>query len=230
MNSFNKILGAGAFVGAALFVSASTSQAASLVVNPGFETSPAGFTANPITLGTVGQGWATFGTSGQNDMSSSPDSPQSGLYSLLEVNAAGNAWSPAGAYQIVAGSGSTTYSASIYALTDTGVVPGADGWTTPVDLQIAFWDSTLTSLGSVETGWSAISALHTWQQYTISGTSPAGTAYVGVYAMNMVGAGTVASVNVYFDNATLQVVPEPSTLALAGLGVASLFLGRRRKN
>jgi hypothetical protein len=151
---------------------------------------------------------------------------------LLEVNAAGNAWNPAGAYQIVAGSGSTTYSASIYALTDTGVVPGADGWTTPVDLQIAFWDSTLTQIpnSTIETGWSAISALNTWQQYTISGTSPAGTAYVGVYAMNMVGAGTVSAVNVYFDDASLTVVPEPSTLALAGLGVASLFLGRRRKN
>lgn len=225
----HKILGCST-VAAALSLSVSTTQAANLLVNPGFETSPAGFTANPVTLGTVGQGWANFGNTGQSDMSSSPDSPQSGAFSLLEVNAAGNAWNPAGSYQIVPGSAGSLYTYSVWALTDTGMQ--GDSWTTPVDTQIQFLDASLANISTIDLGWSAIGALDTWQQYTVSGTAPAGTAYVSVYAMNMVSGANTGPVNVYFDTASLTApVPEPTTLALAGLGgAAALSLIRRRKS
>jgi hypothetical protein len=220
MKIFSKAIGSGIGMIAILAMSAS---AQNLLVNPGFETSPAGFTANPITLGTVSQGWATFGISGQNDMSSSPSSPQAGLYALLEQNAAGNAWNPAGAYQIVPGSAGLTYTASIYALTDTTIT-----WPTPVDWQLQFLNSALGNISTIETGWSAIASPNTWQQYSINGVAPAGTAFVSVYAMFMTSGANATTENVYFDTASLT-VPEPSTMALLSMGLAVPFYFIRRR-
>jgi hypothetical protein len=233
MKKFSKIIGFGIGVVAALVISVSTAQAQNILVNPGFESDTL-FTANPITLAGVGQGWAFFdGRSSRTDMSSSADSPQEGFYSLLEVNAAGNGWNPAGAYQVVAASASTPYAASIYALTDTGMQ--GDWWNTPVLFQLGFLASDMTTNGlvgqmSFDAGWSTVTQ-DAWQQYNLSGTSPAGAAYAVIYAMNMVSGSNVGDVNVYFDNADLHAVPEPGTLALMSLGLAiPLYVIRRRKS
>src|SRR5215467_13245893 len=83
---------------AALALSSSTAHA-ELLVNGGFE-STTQFTANPVTLAGVNQGWALFdGRSVQTDMAASVDYPQAGTYALLEQNATGVNWNPAGAYQ-----------------------------------------------------------------------------------------------------------------------------------
>src|ERR1017187_8430419 len=236
MKMLNKIIGSSIAIAAALAFSASTTQAATeLLVNPGFETSPAGWTAGPITLATVGQGWANnFGGSpqGRNDMSSSADSPLSGSYALLGVNVPANAWNPQGTYQIIANSSvGASWSASIYALTDTGTQGAALAGVGPVDFQVQFLNSTLANISTVETGCSAINALDTWQQYTLGGAVPTGTEYISVYAMAMIGPGATNSVNVFFDNASLTVAPEPSTLALLGMGLAiPFYFIRRRKS
>lgn len=235
MKMFNKIVGCST-VAAALAISASTTQAQNLLVNPGFDTSPAGFTANPITLATVNQGWATFGISGQSDMSSSPDSPLSGSYALLEGNAAGNNYNPAGAYQIISGiTAGSTYTLSGSYLADTALT---GTFTTPVCFQLTFQDAALNNLGTVETGAGknaggftlGVTSLDTWLQGSISATAPAGTVYAEVYAMFMDN-GQTATDNIYFDNLSLVPTPEPSTIALAGLGgISALSLIRRRKN
>jgi hypothetical protein len=54
-----------------------------------------------------------------------------------------------------------------------------------------------------------------------------GTASVQFYLLN-VNQG-IAPGPMYFDNISASVVPEPSTLALAGLALASLVSFRRRK-
>ena len=233
---FNKSLVCGS-VATALAFSVSTVQAQNQLVNGSFEDA-GGFNAgNPIGLSGVGLGWASnFGGAApnQSDMSSSADYPQDGSYALLAVNAPGNAWNPQGDYQIIANSSvGSSWSASLWALTDTGLLGAASAGTGPVDFQIQFLNGSLGNISTVETGWSAITANDTWQQYTIGGVVPAGTQYISAYVMAMIGPGASGPVNVYFDNASLTVAPapEPTTLALAGLGgVAALSLIRRRKN
>jgi hypothetical protein len=235
MKTLNKIVGSSIGVAAALALSASSMQAQNLVVNPGFE-SAGGFTANPPAGVAVGAGWANnFGGSaeGQNDMSSSPDSPHSGSYALLAANAPGNTWNPQGSYQIIANSSvGDAWTASVWALTDTGLNGAATAGTGPVDFQIDFMDSTGTNnLGQADLGWAAIAVNDTWQKYSLSGVVPAGTAFIQIYDMAMIGPGATAPVNVYFDDNSLTVAPEPTTLAIAGMGLASsFFLIRRRKS
>jgi hypothetical protein len=245
MKMFHKILGCSTAVAVTLAISASTTQAQNILVNGDFETSPAGFTANPITTtsgsgGTtgVGQGWATFGGS-QSDMGSSPDLPQSGNFALLAVNGPGNNWNPQGAYQIVGGiNAGTAYTLSSYYLADTAFT---GSYATPVALQIAFGNlvgGTWTTVGT-STTWGfgdnnstdgSVPALNTWYQGSVTATAPAGASEAELYLFFMDN-GQTATDSLYFDNAQLVPTPEPSTLALAGLGGAgALSLIRRRKS
>jgi len=238
MKMFQKIIGCST-VAAALGLSASTTQAQNLLTDPSFN-GPfvTGLGAgSAFTAAQAGVGWNNyFGGSVQapNDMTSSPDSPRTGSYALLAANAPANAWNPQGTYQLIANSSvGSAFSASIYALTDTGLLGASVAGAGPVDFQVQFFDSTLANISTIETGWSAIAANNVWQQYTVTGTVPVGTAYIAVYDMAMIGATAPSgTVNVFFDDASLTVAPapEPTTLALAGLGgAAALSLIRRRK-
>lgn len=237
MKKFSKLIGIGIGVLAALAISASTAQAQNLLVNPGFDT--AQFTPNPITVPGIGQGWALFGQTSQSDMFGSPvDSPISSPYALLEQNAPGSNWAPAGAYQIVGGiTAGTAYQFSIWAITDTGSTWGP----TPVDLQLSFNDASGTggtqtpidlnpNNGSFNFGTSVANNANGWVEYSVSATAPAGSQYAMVYAMFMDNGQTITE-NMYFDNASLIAIPEPATLALLGLGLAvPLYVIRRRKS
>jgi hypothetical protein len=242
MKMFHNILGCSAIAAAALAISASTTQAQNLLVNPGFDTGA--FTANPITSAGENQGWATFGAS-QNDMSSSPiASPLSSPDALLAVNNPGNNWNPQGAYQIVSGINvGWTYTLSSSFLTDTGTSYG-----TPVAMQLGFGTfsgGSFVDLGTVEGGagtnvnWGfgdngsqhgAIPSQNTWYSASVSATAPAGATDAIAYLFFMDN-GQITTENVYFDNSSLMAAPEPTTLALAGLsGAFTLSLIRRRKS
>jgi hypothetical protein len=233
MKMLSKIIGGSIGIAAVLAFSASTTQAASLLVNGSFETAGQ-FLYAPITLATVNQGWdVNFGgaTAVQSDMSSAASSPLDGSYALLTENNPGNNWNPRGGYQVVSGGDQvgSLYTLSVYALRDANT-PLSGTYGTPIDVQLQFFNAGLTNIQTTETGWTALGTVGTWQSYTVSGTAPAGAVYAAAYLMFMDN-GQTSPDYVYFDNATLTVVPEPSTLALLGMGLAvPFYFIRRRKS
>ena len=188
-----------------------------LLVNPGFE--------DPLLPDAgVDQGWAAFGTASRSDMLYSIVYPHGGDYALLAQNAPGNNWNPVGVEQIVSGAvPGEAYIFSCWYMTDTGVT-----WDTPVALEIGFLDSAMVNLG-VSGGFNyAIPSNDTWYHGSVFGVAPAGSAYVVVYAMFMDNAQSSME-HVYFDDASIPLIPEPSSRALIVMGlVFPLGLVRRQ--
>ena len=220
----NKIIGGSSIaIVAAVAFSASTTQAQ--LVDGSFENPFQSLTA-AITLATVNEGWdVNFGGA---TASQSSAYAEDGSYSLLTYNAIGNNWNPVGTYQVVSGiSVGSQYTLSVYAMAPTALT---GNYGTPIDVQLQFFNSSLVNITTTETGWSTLGALGSWKQYSVTATAPAGAVYAAPYLMFMDN-GQTAQDNVYFDNATLTVVPEPSTLALLSLGLAvPFYFIRRRKS
>jgi hypothetical protein len=242
MKMLNKIIGGSSIaIAAALAFSASTTQAQNLLNNGSFETALPQ-TGNPITLSGVNLGWTTYGGDAgafarQTNMFNSADSPQSGTYALLETVNPGNNWGPAGAYQLVSGiTPGQTYTFSIWALTDT-VNSGYANTNAGVLFQLGFGAfNNSTNANQFMTIGAAISpdphlpTIHTWTLYTATGVAPAGATDASAYAMFQDNSHASATENLYFDNASLTATPEPASLALVGMGLASFYLIRRRKS
>jgi PEP-CTERM motif len=243
MKMFNKILVCSSVV-ATLAFSVSTIQAQNLV-NGDFDTYPAngypaGFTPDPITVAGVDQGWATFnnqGTAAPDDMGNSLYSPLSGTGTMLETVQVGNNWNPAGTYQIISGiTPGQQYTFHIWGLTDTANQPYAA--TAGVLVQLGFETAALGGASSVENPGGTVgldfalpSSMGVWTEYTVSATAPAGYTDAIVYAMFQDNSHATSIENLYFDNASIVPTPEPTTLALAGLGgAAALAMIRRRKS
>jgi hypothetical protein len=249
MKMFHKTLGCSTAVVAALVINASTTQAQNLLTDPNF----AGpFTANPITptSGGVNNGWAVYGQAGSSDMSSAQSSPYgTAATALLTDN---TTWNGAGGYQIITPTiqVGATYTFSLFALTDNGFT----SYATPLALDLNFvgpWDPTLNggtggypSLSGAAITESANNnqfvnqpGLNTWTEFSVSMSTTDATGIYGIVIQPQTINGSGDPVgfvqDIYFDNALLTVAPapEPSTLALAGLGGAGLLsLIRRRKS
>jgi hypothetical protein len=242
MNIFNKVLACGSAVVATLAISASTTQAQNLAVDPNFG---GAFTANPITptSGGVNNGWALYGGSVTTDMSLSPDNLYPGATSALLTQ--NTTWGGEGAYQIITPTISlnSTYTFTLQALTDNGFT----SYATPLALNLHFvgpWNGTaypvLSGGGITESANDGAfvnePGLHTWTSFSVSISTSDATGIYGIVLQPQTinGSGTPAAFtqNIYFDGADLEVspVPEPTTLALAGLGGAfALSMIRRRK-
>jgi hypothetical protein len=137
----------------------------------------------------------------------------------------GGAGAAAGVYQIVSGSAGLTYNLSVESCAQNWWWP--DGY-----MSLIFLDSANDILGQqnldVTTGITGYDQGSAWQNYSVSATAPAGTTqvkaeFVGDYNSSSGGGGTV-----FFDNADLTAVPEPSTWGLVA-GGSMLLLGMRRK-
>jgi hypothetical protein len=228
MRTLNRIVGGSSAIVAALVINVSTIQAQNLLVNPGFE--------DPLLPAPgVNQGWAAFGTAARTGPPILPLPPvaHSGDYSLLAQNAPGNNWNPVGVEQIVDGTilgfpyggvnPGIQYTFDCWYMTDTGVT-----YANPVGLEIGFLDSAMANIGTTGGFNFNIPSNNTWYQGSVTATAPAGSVYIVVYAMFMDNAQTTTE-HVYFDDASLSVVPEPSSLALIsmGLGLPLCFVRRR---
>jgi hypothetical protein len=173
-------------------------------------------------------------------MANSFDSPASGVMALLTRN---NTWNGAGGYQqvdpvgdIIAGN---IYTFSISALTDNGLNPN---YPTPIELIITFlgpWNGsnaypTIASLSqSPQANTFAFQpGVDVWSTLSVWAAAPAGAIGINIQPQTINGNGPAGEPpHIYFDNASLtMVVPEPSSLALLSMGLASFYLIRRRKS
>ena len=125
-------------------------------------------------------------------------------------------------YQTVSGTAGLTYTLSVDA--------GAQAWWRPQgEMRLFFLDSgdnVLSSTNPIIVWPSTYDTGKPWANYTMSALAPAGTTQVKVeFAMNGNEGGTV-----WFDNADLTAVPEPSVVWLVSGGLALLSSCIRRSN
>jgi hypothetical protein len=164
------------------------------------------------TLWTFGGGWANH----QNDAS--------GLDGTYYMADGGGSGAGAGEYQIVSGTAGDTYT-----LTVDG---GAQAWWLPYgEMRLFFLDASSNQLSEsfLATVDPAVygqnyDIAHPWSNFTLTAVAPIDTAMVKVEFAEPNGSGTV-----WFDNADLQVVPEPSTLALVAGSLVTLLGYRFRR-
>src|SRR5664279_1284665 len=100
MKSILGTIGSAARIAAVIVLTASTTQAANLLTDPGFESGAPG-QPNPVPLpGGAGGGWAVFNGAGY-----STAHPETGTWGIQEIQGIGQAWNFEAPYQVIGGVG-----------------------------------------------------------------------------------------------------------------------------
>jgi len=213
---------------AALTLTTLTTSAQNLLTDPNFDLGIAAPNPNPTGV----PGWANFGGAQFLPTGVAMSGPN-----VLYTPDNGGGYSVPGSYQAFAASPGETFTLSGYIYTP-NVLPTAGN--DFAILQLAFFDGAPpnnyaggnqlitfgVNVGQPAGGGGVALPQNTWTFASITGTAPAGTASMGAYLLDI---NASANADFYFDNMTLTVAPEPSTLALVGIGLAVPFFFRRRK-
>lgn len=158
----------------------------------------------------TGFGYYTAATAHSGDQAGKTFSTNGGLYQLFNVNPG------------------EVYKGSAWFLNSTEVNGGADVLSGDffVDVRLIFKDSNGTDLATIvsPTVITAASPQNTWIQLTVQGEAPAGATQLQ-YMLKITG--TAGGGALYADDASLELIPEPASLALLGLG--GLMALRRRR-
>lgn len=208
-----------------------SSRAQNLLADPGFEL---GLTApNPNTNGVAG--WANFGGAA---FLSTPLA-HSGQY-VLDTPDAGGGYSVPGTYQDFAASAGETFVLSGWVYTPNALVANDNDFAI---LQLSFFTGSPPNnyaggsavgsavgvdIGDPAGGGGVALPQGVWTYASVTATAGAGAQSLGAYILDI---NADANADFYFDDMSLTVVPtpEPTTLALAGLGGLSLLLSRCRR-
>jgi len=206
-------------------------QAQNLLTDPGFEGQISAPNPNPTGV----PGWASFGGA-----SFSQTYAHSGSWSLYTPDNGGG-YSVPGSYQVFAASPGQTFTLSGWVYTPNALVAGDNDFAL---LQLSFYTGAPPNnyaggtgvgspvgvdVGDPAGGGGVALPQGVWTFASVTATAGAGANSVGAYLLDI---NADANADFYFDDLTLTAspVPEPSSFALAGLGVLGLFgMLRRRK-
>jgi hypothetical protein len=216
LTAINCVMRKPAILLSALCLAAGIAHGQNLLLNGNFNSPASGAWPDSWSGWSWGSGWANHENNG--------GVTYDGSYYI--VAGAGNYDSGGGGFfQTVSGSAGQTYQLS--------VLSGADAWWLPYgEMRLFFLDSGNNQLGPTVVKPTVDPAVygnnydipHPWAAYSVTATAPEGTSWVKVEFTEPHGTGSV-----WFENASLSVVPEPGTLTLAAMG-AALLVALRRSN
>jgi hypothetical protein len=221
-----KTLAFGACILAALTLN---TQAQNLLTDPGFENQIIAPNPNPTGV----PGWATFNGA---TFLQTPAAYEGNWVLYTPDN--GGGYSVPGAYQVFAATPGETFTLSGWVYTPNVLPVNGNDFAI---LQLSFFAGTPpnnygggpgvgsaigVNVGQPTGGGGVPLPQGTWTFATVTATAPAGTGSVGVYLLDI---NADANADFYFDDVSLTAVPEPTTLALLGLGVVGGLVWRRRQ-
>ncbi|HEX3627211.1 MAG TPA: PEP-CTERM sorting domain-containing protein [Verrucomicrobiae bacterium] len=206
-----------------------TGNAQNLLTDPGFELQISAPNPDPNGI----PGWANFGGA-QFLPSTLAHSGNNVLYTPDN----GGGYNVPGTYQVFAANPGDTFTFSGWVYTPNALVSGDNDFAI---LQLTFFPGappnnygggTGTSfgvnVGDPASGPAVALPQGVWTYASITGTAPTGTASMGAYLLDI---NADANADFYFDDMSLTVnpVPEPATLSLAGLGLLGILASRMRR-
>jgi hypothetical protein len=71
--------------------------------------------------------------------------------------------------------------------------------------------------------------LDTWQQFSVMGTAPPGTTSVQFQLVQVQLSASASTGSIFFDDATIAIVPEPASAMLVCMGIAGFWTQMRRR-